>query len=149
MSMRDIDRSKKHFTPYSKLLPVLIYSRLKINKKNICTSFQSRSMFLFEIQQFELPSFHNAWHYNIGMLSRWEKVSPLDFQQRNIFYRKSELWMFLLISGGHVGTPKWYINNYGVSIQSSTKLRETFWQTTQKLWATKTWDLDKLFVYMH
>ena len=110
MSMRDIDRSKKHFTPYSKLLPVLIYSRLKINKKNLCTSFQSRSMFLFEIQQFELPSFHNAWHYNIGMLSRWEKVSPLDFQQRNIFYRKSELWMFLLISGSHVGTPKWYIN---------------------------------------
>ena len=37
---------------------------------------------------------------------------------------------------------------YGVSIiQSSTKVRETFRRITQKLWATKTGDLDKLFIY--
>ena len=37
------------------------------------------------------------------------------------------------------------MHQYGVSIQSSTKVRETFRQITQKLWATKTCDLDKLF----
>ena len=51
--------------------------------------------------------------------------------------------MFLLISGGHIGAPK----QYGVSIQSSTKVHETFRQITQKLWATKTRDLEKLFIY--
>ena len=39
--------------------------------------------------------------------------------KRKSFYRKSELRMFLLISGGHIGAPKLYIN--GVSIQSSAK----------------------------
>ena len=39
------------------------------------------------------------------------------------------------------------VHQYGVSIQSSTKVRETFWQITLKLWATKTWDLDNLFIY--
>ena len=38
--------------------------------------------------------------------------------------------------------------NNGVSIQSSAKLRETFRQITQKLGATKTWDFDKLFIYL-
>ena len=37
------------------------------------------------------------------------------------------------------------VHQYGVSIQSCTKVRETFRQITQKLWATKTWDLDKFF----
>ena len=63
--------------------------------------------------------------------------------KRKSFYRKSELQMFLLISGGHIGGQF----QYGVSIQSSTKVREIFRQLTQKLWATKTWDLDKLFIY--
>ena len=48
--------------------------------------------------------------------------------------------MFLLISGGH----NYSVHQYGVSIQSSTKVREMFRQITQKLWATKTWDLDKI-----
>ena len=42
--------------------------------------------------------------------------------------------------------PYWHpktVHQYGVSIQSSTKLRETFRQITQKLRATKTWDFDK------
>ena len=39
------------------------------------------------------------------------------------------------------------VHQYSVSIQSSTKVCETFRQITQKLWATKTWDLDKLFIY--
>ena len=37
------------------------------------------------------------------------------------------------------------VHQYGVSIQSSTKVRDTFRQITQKLWATETPDLDKLF----
>ena len=61
--------------------------------------------------------------------------------KRKSFYRKTELQMFLLTSGGHIGVP------FDVSTQCSTKVRETFWQITQKLWATKTWELDKLFVH--
>ena len=34
------------------------------------------------------------------------------------------------------------VHQYGVSTECSTKVRETFRQITQKLWATKTWDLD-------
>ena len=30
--------------------------------------------------------------------------------KRNSFYRKSELWMFWLISHGHIGAPKRYTN---------------------------------------
>ena len=43
--------------------------------------------------------------------------------------------MFFLISGGHIGAQK--VHQYGVSIQSSTKVRETFRQITQKLCARK------------
>ena len=48
-----------------------------------------------------------------------------------------------------VGCP-WYsctktVHQYGVSIKSSTKVRETCRQITQNLWATKTWDLDNFF----
>ena len=39
------------------------------------------------------------------------------------------------------------VHQYGVSIENSTKVREMFRQITQKLWATKIWDLDKLFIY--
>ena len=52
--------------------------------------------------------------------------------KRKSFYRKSELQIFLLISGGHIG------GQYGVSIQSSAKMREMFGQITHKLWDTKT-----------
>ena len=130
MSIRDIDRSKKAFTLYSEVLPVLIYTTLKINKKNLYTSFQSRSMFLFEIQQFELPSFHSAWHHNRNAISLKKSLSSWfsavwPFQvlevmfmhtygssrvKRNSFYRKSELRMFLLISCGHISAPKQYTN---------------------------------------
>ena len=37
------------------------------------------------------------------------------------------------------------VHQYGISIQTSTKVCETFRQITQKLWAIKTWDVDKLF----
>ena len=55
--------------------------------------------------------------------------------KRKSFYRISELQMF---SGGHmVHWPKLY----------TKKVRETFWQITQKLLATKTWELEELFMY--
>ena len=53
--------------------------------------------------------------------------------KRKSFCRKSELQMFLLISGGHIT-----VHQYRVSIQSSTKVREMFQLLTEKLWATKT-----------
>ena len=56
---------------------------------------------------------------------------------RKSFYRKSELQMFLLISGGHIGGPKRSTNMVSPYKARSTKLRETFRQITQKLWATK------------
>ena len=89
-------------------------------------------MFLFEIQQFELPSFHSAWHHNRNAISLKKSLSSWfsavwPFQvlevmfmhtrtyasswgKRNSFYRKSELRMFLLISCGHISAPKQYTN---------------------------------------
>ena len=60
--------------------------------------------------------------------------------KRKSFYIKSELQMFLLISGGHIGAPKRCTNMASPyhAIQSPTKMRETFRQIAQKLWATKT-----------
>ena len=52
------------------------------------------------------------------------------------FNRKGELQMFLLISGDHIGAAN-QCTNQCVSVQSSTKVRETFWQITQKLWFHK------------
>ena len=59
--------------------------------------------------------------------------------KRKSFHRKSELQMFLLISGGHIGAQKRYTN--------VSSVRETFRQITQKLCTTETRDLDKLFIY--
>ena len=52
--------------------------------------------------------------------------------KRRSFYTKSVLQMFLLIFRGHIGATK-TVHQYGVSIQSSTKVRETFRQVTLKL----------------
>ena len=98
------------------------------------------------------------------MLSRWKKVSPLDFQLYNHFtYQKICLCARMLVLERKERAfieqvnsrcfvdfrrPYWCtktVHHYGVSIQSSTQVHETFRQITQKLWATKTWELDKLF----
>ena len=71
--------------------------------------------------------------------------------EKEELYRKSELQMFLLISGGHFGGPKLSTNMaspYKGGGESYTKVCQTFRQITQKLCATiKTCDLDKLFIY--
>ena len=112
--------------------------------------------FISKILQFELLSFHSAWHQNRNAVSL-KKVSPPDFPQCG--------WMLALEWKGRAFIEKvnsrrfsWFlvaiwpywctktVHQYGISIQSSTKLCEMFWQITQKMWATKTWDLDKLFI---
>ena len=65
--------------------------------------------------------------------------------KKKSFCWKSELQMVLLISGGHICVPKLYTNME--SSYKATKVSETFRQITQKLWAIKTWDLEKLFAY--
>ena len=55
--------------------------RLKINRKIIFVQVSSpEACFISKIQQFNLPSFHSAWHQNRNAASL-KKVSPLDFQQ--------------------------------------------------------------------
>ena len=56
--------------------------------------------------------------------------------KRKSFYRKSELQVFLLISGGHIGAPKRGTNM--ASPYKALQTREPFQQITQKLWPTKT-----------
>ena len=56
--------------------------------------------------------------------------------KRKSFYRKSELQMLLLISGGHIGGQK--LSNMGSPYKALKNVREIFQQITQKLWATKT-----------
>ena len=68
--------------------------------------------------------------------------------KRKSFYSKSDLQMFLLISGGNIGTPKRYQD--GVSIQSSAKGAENVSaNNSETIRATKlkTWGLNKLFIY--
>ena len=66
--------------------------------------------------------------------------------KRKSFYRKSELQMFLLISGGHIGGPKRY-TNMASPYKALQKVHETFRRITQKLWATKTWNLGESFIF--
>ena len=138
----------------ARVLRILIYTKLKINKVNLLKVCIPVACFISKIQQFELPSFHSAWH---GMLFRWKKVSPLDFQQYNDFkYYKICLCarMLVLEWKERAFIEKWTpdvfvdfrppysctktVHQYGVYIQSSTKVRETFRQLTRKVWATKT-----------
>ena len=67
--------------------------------------------------------------------------------KRKSFCRKSELQMILLISGGHIGAPKRYTNMAAPFIQTSTKVRETFQQITQKVWVTKTWKIVSILLF--
>ena len=62
------------------------------------------------------------------------------------FYRKSELQMFVDFRRPHWRTKT--VHQYGVSIQRSTRVRESFREITEKLSATKTKDLGKLFIYI-
>ena len=149
------------------VLRILIYTRLKINGKWIFVQVSSpEAWFISKIQQFELPSFHIAWQQNRNAVSL-KKVSPLDFQQFNhLKYEKVCLCarMLALVWKGRAFTEKvnsrcfcWFpttklstnrASPYNVTdTESSVKVCEMFRQITQKLWATKTWDLDKLFIY--
>ena len=60
----------------------------------------------------------------------WKKWTPNVF----VDFRRSYWWTVS-------------VHQYGVAIQSSTKMHEMFLQITQKRWATETWDLNKLFIY--
>ena len=70
----------------SDVLRILIFTRLKINRKYIFVQvFRPEARFISKIQQCELPSFHSAWHQNRHCAVSLKKVSPLDFQQFNHF----------------------------------------------------------------
>ena len=67
--------------------------------------------------------------------------------KRKSFYRNIEFQLFLWISGGHINWHTKTVHQNSVSIQSSTKVRETVQQITQNLRATKTSDFEELFIY--
>ena len=58
------------------------------------------------------------------------------WMKRKGFHRKSELQMFLSISGGHSGGPK-LSTNTASPYKVPLKVRETFQQIIQQLYATK------------
>ena len=66
--------------------------------------------------------------------------------KRKSFYRESELQIFSLISGGHIGAPKRY-TNMASPYKALQRCVERFGNSCQKLLATKTLDLDNLFMY--
>ena len=54
----------------SEVLQILIYTRLKITKKLIFVQVSiAVARFISKIQQFEIPSFHSAWHQNRSAVS--------------------------------------------------------------------------------
>ena len=121
--------------------------------------------FISEIQQSEFPSFHSAWH------QKWEYClaeikSLFLIEQFNLF----KYWKVCLcarmqalewkerafIEKVNSGCFCWFpaailVYQNCTSMASPYKalqnVLETFWQITQKLWATKTWDLEKLITY--
>ena len=125
-------------------------------------------MFLLEVQQFELLSFHSAWHHNRNAtslkksLSSWfSAVWPFQVLEvmfmhtyassrvkRNSFYTKSELRMFLLISGSHIGAPKRYINMASPykALQSCVK---HFGKQLRNCGPQRSETWTKLIVYIH
>ena len=108
------------------------------------------------MQQFELPSFQSAWHQSKNVVSLKKKSLLLIFSSITISgirrYVYAHVWYFscekkeLLLKKWtlevfvHFRRPYWCTktaHQNGVSIQSSTKVRETFRQITQKLCARK------------
>ena len=84
----------------SEVLRILIYTRLKIKKVNLSTSFHSRSMFHFENTAIELPSFHSGegktrndfaeWHVAwIAERHNYAEFNSWKMEQRNILNRKA------------------------------------------------------------
>ena len=77
----------------------------------------------------------------------YSRIVP--FKHFNVrFFVSIKVFLFnsariLIKTARHDDTSLWF----GLSIQNSAKVRETFRQITQKLWARKTWDLDRLFSY--
>ena len=60
----------------SEVLRILIYTRLKVNKKLIFVQVSIPvACFISKIQQFELPSFHSAWHQNRNAVSLKKSLS--------------------------------------------------------------------------
>ena len=111
--------------------------------------------FISKIQQFELPSFHSAWHQNRnavsskkGLFSWFSAVKPFQVLEdtfmrtyassrvkRKTCFRKSELQMFLMISGGHIGTPTWRLHRklYKGACNFSPNTSETVGHKDQRL----------------
>ena len=73
------------------------------------------------------------------------RMLALEWKERAFIETVNSRWFFVDFLRPYLCTTT--VHKYGVSIQSSAKVRETFRQITQKLWAIKTWDLDKLFTY--
>ena len=60
----------------SEILRILIYTRLKINKKWMFVQVLIPvACFISKIQQFELPSFQSAWHQNRNAVSLKNSIS--------------------------------------------------------------------------
>ena len=72
---------------------------------------------------------------------------PVTWQDRTQLFTVNNVFNMATSFPGSLSYPSRDAYQYGVSIQSSTKVRKTFRQITQKLWTINTWDLDKLFIY--
>ena len=60
----------------SEVLRILIYTRLKISRKYIFVQVSSpEACFISKIQQFEVPSFHSAWHQKRNAISLKKSLS--------------------------------------------------------------------------
>ena len=75
-------------------------------------------------------------------------------KNKNMFYEKKKQKNGDKLTYLPIRRPYWInywctktVHKYGVSIQSSTKVRETFRQITQKLWATRPETFYKLVCY--
>ena len=135
----------------SEVLLIFLYTRLKIKEKEILVQVSNPvACFISKLQQFEPQSFHTAWQNRNAislkkksLCSLFSAIKPFWILEHVSIYtdassrveRKSfaelnfaDFWRpYLCVKTWH---------KYGVSIQSSTMVRQMFQQITQKLWAT-------------
>ena len=75
----------------------------------------------------------------------------LVLEWKDRVFMENKMWtpdVFVNFRRPYIWVDQNWVHQYGVSIQSSTKVRETFRQITQKLCPRQTRDLDKLFIYL-
>ena len=130
---------------FSRCFLLFTSSLKKKNRKQLCHIFLPAFSGLFSMY------WHRSWHNNSlrRLTGLWGKKTQRHLGEGMLgMLVQCTKDSYAVITVEALCVQSWlYTNIKSPYIQSSTKVCEMFWQITRKLWATKTWDLDKLFIF--